>query len=89
MMSNRDKDTIFKSFRENKKEMKRQDYCMKRDAEWAEFWTPEKQREQRKQLEWAASCRLSGFGDFCAGNPILLKMHRQMFYTEWERNNPI
>ena len=51
------KDTIFKSFRDNKKEMKRQDYCMERDAKWAAFWTPEKQREWRKQAEWAPSCR--------------------------------
>ena len=83
------KDTIFKSFRENKKEMKRQDYCMKRDAKWAEYWTPEKQREYMKQQEWAFSCRISGIGEFFADNPILLEMHRQKFFQEWERKNPI
>ena len=88
-MSNRDKDTIFKSFRENKKEMKRQDYCMKRDAEWAKKWTPEMIRDYRRQREWAFGCRISGFGDFCADNPILLEMHKQIFFAKWERNNPI
>ena len=83
------KDTIFKSFRDNKKEMKRQDYCMERDAKWAAIWTPEKQREWRKQTEWAASCRLGGFGDFCGDNTVLLELHRQMFFEEWERNHPI
>jgi len=37
----------------------------------------------------AYSCRISGFGDFCADNLILLEMHRQMFFAEWERNHPI
>ena len=83
------KDTIFKSFRDNKKEMKRQDYCMERDAKWAAIWTPEKQRERRKQLAWAASCRLGGFGDFCGDNTVLLELHRQLFFEEWESNNPI
>ena len=83
------KDTIFKSFRDNKKEMKRQDYCMERDAKWAAIWTPEKQSERRKQLAWAASCRLGGFGDFCGDNTVLLELHRQLFFEEWERNNPI
>ena len=83
------KDTIFKSFRDNKKEMKRQDYCMERDAKWAAIWTPERRREWRKQAEWAASCRLGGFGDFCGDNTVLLELHRQMFFEEWERKHPI
>ena len=87
------KDTIFKSFRDNKKEMKRQDYCMERDAKWAEYWNSpeaiEGRRQWRKQAEWAASCRLGGFGDFCGDNTVLLELHRQLFFEEWERNHPI
>ena len=84
------KESVFKSFRENKKEIKRAE----KDRKWNVWWDSPEQVEGRRQLkkhmDWAAICRLGGLGDYCAkyDKPEMLEAHRQLHSLQWEQENP-
>ena len=84
------RESVFKSFRENKKEIKRAE----KDIKWKEWFNSPEQVEGRRQMkkhtEWAAICRLGGIGDYCAkyDKPEMLEAHRQLHSLQWEQENP-
>jgi len=84
------RESVFKSFRENKKEIKRAE----KDIKWKEWFNSPEQvegrRQMKKHMDWAAICRLGGLGDLCAkyDKPELLELHKQLHSLQWEQENP-
>ena len=84
------REAVFKSFRGNKKEIKRAE----KDRKWNVWWdSPEQaegRRQMRKRMDWAAICRMGGLGDLCAkyDKPELLELHKQLHSLQWEQENP-
>ena len=84
------RESVFKSFRGNKKEIKR----AKKDIKFREWFNSPEQvegrRQMKKHMEWAAICRLGGIGDYCAkyDKPEMLEAHKQLHSLQWEQENP-
>ena len=84
------RESVFKSFRGNKKEIKRAE----KDIKWKEWFNSPEQvegrRQMKKHMEWAAICRLGGIGDYCAkyDKPEMLEAHKQLHSLQWEQENP-
>ena len=83
-------ESVFKSFRENKKEIKAAEKNRKL-KEW--FNSPEqieRRREQQKWLDFCYHSRMGGLGDYCAkyDKPEMLEAHRQLHSLQWEQENP-
>ena len=80
------RESVFKSFRGNKKEIKRAE----KDIKWKEWFNSPEQvegrRQMQKHMDWAAECRLGGLGDYCAkyDKPEMLEALRQLHSLQWE-----
>jgi len=87
------KESVFKSFRENKKEIKAAEKNRKyrKLKEW--FNSPEQIERRREQQKWEEFCyhsRMGGLGDYCAkyDKSEMLEAHRQLHSLQWEQANP-
>ena len=84
------KESVFKSFRENKKEIKAAEKNKKRKEWWNSIEQIERLREQQKWLDFCYHSRMGGLGDYCAkyDKSEMLEAHRQLHSLQWEQANP-
>ena len=84
------RESVFKSFRENPKEIKAAEKNRKL-KEW--FNSPEQvegRRERKKWLEFCYHSRMGGLGDYCIkyDKPKMLEALWQLHSLQWEQENP-
>ena len=84
------KESVFKSFRGNKKEINRAEQSKAIREWWDSSEQVEGRRQLKKHMDWAAICRLGGLGDYCAryDKPEMLELHKQLHSLQWEQENP-
>ena len=84
------RESVFKSFRGNKKEINRAEQSRAIREWWDSPEQVEGRRQLKKHMDWAAICRLGGLGDYCAkyDKPEMLEAHRQLHSLQWEQENP-
>ena len=89
-MKERDKQSVCKSFRGNKKEIKRAEERRMINEWWDSPEQVEGRRQLKKHMDWAAICRMGGLGDLCAkyDKPEMLELHKQLHSLQWEQENP-
>ena len=84
------RESVFKSFRGNKKEIKAAEKNRKL-KEW--FNSPEQIERRREQQKWLKFCyhsRMGGLGDYCIkyDKPEMLEALWQLHSLQWEQANP-
>ena len=84
------RESVFKSFRGNKKEINRAEQSRAIREWWDSPEQVEGRRQLKKHMDWAAICRLGGLGDYCAkyDKPEMLEAHKQLHSLQWEQENP-
>ena len=84
------RESVFKSFRGNKKEINRAEQSRPIREWWDSPEQVEGRRQLKKHMDWAAICRLGGLGDYCAkyDKPEMLEVHKQLHSLQWEQENP-
>ena len=84
------RESVFKSFRGNKKEINRAEQSRAIREWWDSPEQVEGRRQLKKHMDWAAICRLGGLGDYCAkyDKPEMLEVHKQLHSLQWEQENP-
>ena len=84
------RESVFKSFRGNKKEINRAEQSRAIREWWDSSEQVEGRRQLKKHMDWAAICRLGGLGDYCAkyDKPEMLEVHKQLHSLQWEQENP-
>jgi len=84
------RESVFKSFRGNKKEINRAEQSKAIREWWDSPEQVEGRRQLKKHMDWAAICRLGGLGDYCAkyDKPEMLEAHKQLHSLQWEQENP-
>jgi hypothetical protein len=83
------RESVFKSFRGNKKEIKAAEKNRKL-KEW--FNSPEQIERRREQQKWLKFCyhsRMGGLGDYCIkyDKPEMLEALWQLHSLQWEQEN--
>ena len=84
------RESVFKSFRGNPKEIKAAEKNRKL-KEW--FNSPEQIERRREQQKWLKFCyhsRMGGLGDYCIkyDKPKMLEALWQLHSLQWEQANP-